>query len=836
MRRATRNRLVALAAAAALVLAACSSDDGESAGGSSTTAPAERGAGSYQATIRRTSHGIPHIVADDLASLAFGQGYASAEDHLCTLADQVVKIRSERSLYHGAGENDANLNSDLAWLHLGLRERAERDLEDESPEARQLFTGFTAGWNRYLEETGADNVTGWCAGEPWVQPITELDLYTYARSISLFASGGQLLDFIATAQPPGSDAANADEDTTTTEAAWAGLAPEQMGSNGWAIGADRTEDGTGMLVANPHFPWEGELRFWESHLTIPGETDVYGAQLLGLPGIGIGFNEHVAWTHTVSAGSRFTAYTLDLVAGEPTSYQYDEEVREMTPTEHTVEVLAEDGSTETVTRTLWSSHYGPIINFPGLGWTEDLTITYRDANIDNTGFVSQYLGMDRATSLEDFISVHEDSTGVPLFNTIAVDDEGTAWYGDTSATPNLSDEAIDAWLEERETDPFVQVAWDSGAVLLDGSDSTFEWVEAEGARSPGLVPFSDMPQITRSDYVFNANDSFWLANASELLEGDYSALHGEQGTPRSPRTRENAYVLDATDGSTPAGEGGLFTLEELQEAILLNQGHTARRLRDAVVERCTGVTEVQVEPLMGEAGEEELPGGTVPISEACESLASWDGLLSLDSVGAVLWRELLAQFPPEAFTDAGELWAEPFDPADPVGTPSGLASAPATGPDPVLVNLARAVQVIEAAGWALDDPLGEVQYAPRGDLRVPIHGGGFREGVTNIVGYPSFGTSLEETFEAAATVTSSSDLRADGYPVTNGTSFLMTLEFTADGPVAFAFLDYGESGDPTSDEWSAQTERFSGKDWREVLFTEDAIEDDPAFEEYTVTG
>ena len=25
-----------------------------------------------------------------------------------------------------------------------------------------------------------------------------------------------------------------------------------------------------MLVGSPHFPWEGELRLWESHVTVPG--------------------------------------------------------------------------------------------------------------------------------------------------------------------------------------------------------------------------------------------------------------------------------------------------------------------------------------------------------------------------------------------------------------------------------------------------------------------------------------------------------------------------------------------------------------------------------------
>ncbi|HEX4951622.1 MAG TPA: penicillin acylase family protein, partial [Blastocatellia bacterium] len=41
----------------------------------------------YEAEIRRTSHGIAHITAKDYGSLGFGEGYAFAQDHLCSLAD-----------------------------------------------------------------------------------------------------------------------------------------------------------------------------------------------------------------------------------------------------------------------------------------------------------------------------------------------------------------------------------------------------------------------------------------------------------------------------------------------------------------------------------------------------------------------------------------------------------------------------------------------------------------------------------------------------------------------------------------------------------------------------
>ena len=108
-----------------------------------------------------------------------------------------------------------------------------------------------------------------------------------------------------------------------------------------------TASGGGIVLANPHFPWGGEARFWECHLTIPGTIDVYGVSLLGAPGIQMGFNQHLAWAHTFSKGHRFTMYQLRLAEGAPTSYHYGDEVRPMVPTEHTVSVAEADGSMAT---------------------------------------------------------------------------------------------------------------------------------------------------------------------------------------------------------------------------------------------------------------------------------------------------------------------------------------------------------------------------------------------------------------------------------------------------------------------------------------------------------
>jgi acyl-homoserine-lactone acylase len=73
-----------------------------------------------------------------------------------------------------------------------------------------------------------------------------------------------------------------------------------VGSNGIALGSQDTANGDGMLLAKAHFPWEGEDRFWAAQLTVPGQYNVEGATLYGFPLIGVGFDEHLAWTDTVS--------------------------------------------------------------------------------------------------------------------------------------------------------------------------------------------------------------------------------------------------------------------------------------------------------------------------------------------------------------------------------------------------------------------------------------------------------------------------------------------------------------------------------------------------------
>lgn len=805
---------------------ASSGDDGDRSGTDSTSI--EVGPQGYGAVITRTADGVPHIRAADMPNAAFGQGWASAEDHPCDLVDQVIKVSSERAATFGPGENEENLNSDFGWAALGISDVASEDWESVEGDERDLVVGFTDGWNASFEAQGADGIEDWCTGADWMRTLTPAEVYLYARSVTLLASGARVVDFAATAQPPGANGAGDDPSSVdeTASAVEHNLSPataDPIASNAWAIGKERSADGGGMLVGNPHFPWQGELRFSEVQLTTDDGVDIYGAMLLGLPGVAIGFTDGVAWSHTVSAGNRFTAYEMTLDPQDPTSYMMDGRSTPMTSKDITIEVLGDGGGTTEETRTYWSTEFGPVLDFPGVGWTDTTTISYRDANLENDRLLGQYLQMARAQSLEELQEAHRENQGIPLFNTIAVGADGTAWYADTSATPNLSAEAQQAYSERLEAGGLTAIAKEAGAVLLEGDTSRDRWVDDPDAPWPGVLPYDDLPSIERDDYVLNANDSYWVANAEVRTDGDFSILQGETGTERSVRTLENLAIMSNTSAEGPSGDDGLFDLEELTAAALLDEAYTERQWRDGVVERCRAATApVAHREILDGQGAVYVTAGSVDVSGACDVLEAWDGRYDVASEGAVLWREFT-----EA-VDYDELWEHAFDEANPAATPAGLGPAPDGGEDPVLAGLADAVALLTKAGMALNVPLGEVQFDGRlPDERLPVPGGLGSEGVTNVVGGSSRSSTEQQQPEPPEPLIGDSTLTSEGYPITYGTSFLLAVAYGPDGPEARTILTYGQVGDPALPGFTSGVEAFADKQWKLIETDQQALAEDP---------
>ncbi|MEU5941654.1 acylase [Micromonospora sp. NPDC047548] len=750
----------------------------------------------YTARTSRTSYGVPHIIAANFASLGFGAGYAQAEDNICLIAEKAAMVDATRSRYFGADEE--NLRSDVFFQKAKLDRVVERLLagtpngvDAPSQEARDLVRGFAAGYNDYLSKTGVANLTDpQCRGKLWVRPLNELDLWRTTWATMISSGSLAALDAIVDAAPPPAGASDRAPRSGTdvadvVEKAMGRNEANGLGSNAYGLGREATGNRAGMLLANPHFPWDGPDRFYRMHLRIPGVYDVEGASLVGDPIIQIGHNASLGWTHTTSTAWRHVFHELTLVPGDPTSYYYDGRPRKMTQRTVTVQAPTTTGGLGPVTRTMYDTLYGPVVVYSGeLPWTTTTAYAMTDINADNLRALDGWLQMGRARTVRDLKTVLDRYQFVPWNNTVAADANGEALYGDHSVVPRVTDTLTATCIPT----PFKEMYKVTGLAVLDGSTSKCALGADPDAAVPGILGPAHLPVLIRTDYVANSNNSHWLANPAQPLTG-YPRIIGSEQTERSLRTRLGVLQVQQRLTGSDGLPGTTFTTENLWQVAFGNRVYAGELVRDDLVALCTA------NPTATASN-----GATVDLTEACAALRTWNLRVDLDSRGAHLFNEFARG--PIPFQD-------PFVVTDPVNTPRVLAK----GNPRVLTALADAVQRL--AGIPLDAPLGAIQTEPCGAERIPIHGGPGSAGAFNVI---------SSTLEPGV-----------GYPkVQHGTSFVMAVEFGANGPAGRQILAYSQSANPNSPHYADQTRLYSQKGWDTIKYTDTQISADPHLRTYTV--
>ncbi|WP_338722387.1 acylase [Pseudomonas tolaasii] len=735
--------------------------------GLSLAASAREQVAQASADIRRTTFGVPHIRANDERGLGFGIGYAYAQDNLCLLANEVVTVNGERARYFGPDEATVeernNLASDVFFTWFNTPEAVAAFWKAQTPQMQQRIEGYVAGYNRYLKEQGAPKH---CQAA-WVRPLVAEDLVKLTRRLLVEGGVGQFAEALVGATPPQATAAvQPDAKAFELAAAHQQRFTLDRGSNAVAVGRDRSFNGRGMLLANPHFPWVGGMRFYEMHLTIPGQLDVMGAALPGLPVINIGFNQHVAWTHTVDTSKHFTLYRLTLDPKNATHYLLDGKSIAMEQTPVKVQVKQPDGSLKDVTHTVYSSQFGPVVQWPGkLDWDSHHAFSLRDANLGNDRVLQQWYAMNRAASLKELQASVHTLQGIPWVNTLAADDTGQSLYMNLSVVPNVSAAKL-----AQCSDPRAGLQM----IMLDGAHSACAWDIDSRAAQPGIFPADQLPQLERSDYVQHSNDSAWLANPKAPLTG-FSPVISQDHIGLGPRARFAVQRLQALEKQP-------INVADLQNMVMDNEVYLAGQVMPDLLAFCA----------------KHLGADAATLQPLCTSLKNWDQRANLDSgLGLVHFINLVAHL--QQIPDA---WRVAFDPAQPLTTPNGLA----IDREPVAKALRQAMLASTADVAKLDaKQWGDIQVSGQ----IPIHGGPQELGIYN----------------AMQTVP-----RADGkHEVVSGSSYLQIVTFDDKGPQAIGVLAFSESSDPESKYSRDQTQAFSEKKLRPLPFTEAQIKADPQY-------
>ncbi len=735
--------------------------------------PAQPAAVEASAQIRRTSYGVPHILAKDERGLGYGIGYAYAQDNLCLLGNEVLTVSGERSRYFGANgktlEQRDNLASDVffTWFNSPLAVRAF--LQAQPAPVQALLAGYASGYNRALAERRGQGLPAECGNGEWLRPISSEDLVKLTRRLLAEGGLGQFVEALAGAQPPSSTARPAASGSATALARQERFAQER-GSNAVAVGARRSANGRGLLLANPHFPWMGGMRFYQMQLTIPGKLDVMGAALPGLPVVNIGFNRHLAWTHTVDTSQHFTLYRLQLDPKDPTRYLFDGKSLPLSRHTVSVAVKAADGSLRQVQRQVYSSHFGPVVQWPGrLDWDAHAAYSLRDANLENTRVLQQWYQINRADSVAGLQRAVEQLQGIPWVNTLAVDQSGQALYLNQSVVPYVDQQLLAAC-----SNPQAQ----GRLVVLDGSRSACAWKVDAQAAQPGIFPARLLPSLQRTDFVQNSNDPAWMSNPAQPLTG-YSPLVSRSDQPLGMRGR---FALQRLQGEAR------LAIDDLQRMVTDDEVYLASLVLPDLLQWCQGAA--------------------ADVQAVCSSLATWNGKADLDSgIGLVHFNNLV-----EALAEHPESWRVAFDPADPQHTPRGLAVEQAAVRKRLHQAALASLRQVNESGVAGQQRWGQVQQAVDG---TPVPGGPQALGVYNAIHSVPHGQGKRL--------------------VVSGTSYLQLVSFTDTGPEARGLLAFSQSSEAGSAHFGDQTKAFSAKQLLPLPFTEAQIQADPGYRQYVIS-
>ncbi|WP_255406990.1 penicillin acylase family protein [Rhodoferax sp. OV413] len=749
--------------------------------------------------IRRTGDGIPHVRANTWHGLGIGYGQAQAEDTLCTLADAFVTYRGQRSLYFGADGkpttrstfgNPPNLDLDLFFKAFAGPDAVEALKREQPADLNELIAGYAEGYNRHLRALqqyrrgkGARHA---CADAPWVQAIEPDDVYR--RMIAAGLAGGytHFVSEIVNAKPAAAAPPAATDKISLSSRLDIPVGDARgIGSNVMAFGQSATGERGGVLFGNPHWYWGGPDRFYQAHLTLPGKMDVAGVSFLGIPVIMIGFNNDVAWSHTVSAARRFGLFELTLDPVDATRYLVDGVSEPMRIQSLTVDVRRPNGSVEVVHRSLYRTRFGPMVDLGArngaLGWSTRKSIAIRDINADNLRIFRNFFRWNQARSLDEFMEIQKQEVAMPWVNTAAIGrGDGRVWYADIGAVPGVSDD-LRAACATPLSKTFAAI--DPATPLLDGSRSACEWQTGVASGQPGSMSADRLPSTLREDYVANMNDSYWLTNPVQPLTGFASILGGE-GRSLSMRGREGHRIASELASEGAGSAKGLA--DRLMQKTLEARSYTADKFKQPLLNRVCMSGQVAL---------------TRDVQQACQVLRSWSNRAGAQDRGALLWDVFwakLQQIP------AAEFYTKAFSPEVPLQTPDGVNAA-----DPRVARaLAGAIEDMRQKGVALDTPLGARRFARSEGRKVQLFGGCDAEGYFTVACANGGDYTMGDR--------------------SHGNTYLQIVYFDKRGVEARTLLAHGERETAViNGGGSAPVARYAKKDWLHFPFREQDIARDP---------
>jgi acyl-homoserine-lactone acylase len=423
--------------------------------------------------------GVPHITADNIEDLFYAQGWAQMHNHANLILDLYGSSRGKGAEYWG----QSKLQNDIIIHTLGFGEIADEWETRQDPEIKTIYASFIKGMNAYAEmhpETIDEKNND-------VLPLTTKDINMHSMYV------------IFTRFIGGNDLGRVQQ--------W-----PDLGSNAYAIAPNRSASGNAMLVQNPHLPWGQEFLFFESHLILHGKN-MYGVTLVGFPGISIGFNENLGWSHTNNPIDNADTYELKLKDG---GYLLDGERKEFETSSKTIKIKQDDGKMIDHEITLMKTVHGPVVNK-----TEDKILALRMVGLDRPNMFLQWWRMINSANFNEFENALKMAQ-IPFWNVMYADKKGEIFYLFNGLVPKRNSGDWDYWNR-----------------IIPESKSGDVWTEVH--------PYADLPKIKNpvNGWLQNANDPPWTSTIPMTLNPhDYPAYMAPQYMSFRPQRSARMLIED----------------------------------------------------------------------------------------------------------------------------------------------------------------------------------------------------------------------------------------------------------------------------------------------------
>ena len=392
-----------------------------------------------EVTVYRDGRAIPHIYAATLDDLMFAQGYVQAGERFWQMETHRRFVQGRLSELIG----QSMLETDVLLRTIGLKRVAARVFEKTSVEGRHCLEAYAAGVNAFLEEGPLPPELRLLGIEP--EPWTAEDSAGMVALLAYNLGDNWQIEALRLALQEGLEEELFEEllppyEGWVTPAVCTGekFGPEvlgnlrgllvagnlesiaplpSLGSNSWVIAPEKSEDGVAVLANDPHLNLSLPGIWFENHLSLEGEMDVYGWSIPGSPGVVIGHNEFVSWGAT-NIGDNMDLYLEKQDEDNPRYFQYDG--RQYEATTFTEEIRVK-GRAEPELLEIVITENGPLVLAD-----PPLSLRWNAYDIE-ASTVDAVLGMNRAQNWEQFKDALDHFTA-PIQTFVYADVEGNIGF------------------------------------------------------------------------------------------------------------------------------------------------------------------------------------------------------------------------------------------------------------------------------------------------------------------------------------------------------------------------------------------------------------------------